>query len=390
MNILCIDVGTGTQDILLFDSSTELENCVQMVMPSPTQIVARKVRESTAAGRTLLLTGVTMGGGPCGWAIEDHLKAGLRVYATPEAARTLDDDLDRVAALGVTIADEREIEDVQATVAQDGCAIELRDVDMAAVASALGAFGEPARYDAVAVAAFDHGAAPPGYSDRRFRFDYISQKMEEWGDRPAPDALASFGSAAGALHPDLTRLQAVTATVRRAVGADLPVFVMDTGPAALLGSYGDGLVRDAASRNALFVNVGNFHTLGFHISGNRIRALFEHHTGLLDGPRLVGLLERLATGTLANDEVFADSGHGALVVGEAGSGPPELCAVTGPRRGMLDGVAMPWPLLLAVPHGDMMLAGCYGLLRAFAAHFPWSEREIMSRLEGGREAWGTT
>ena len=40
MRILAVDVGTGTQDILLFDSSGPVENCVKLVMPSPTQIAA--------------------------------------------------------------------------------------------------------------------------------------------------------------------------------------------------------------------------------------------------------------------------------------------------------------------------------------------------------------
>src|SRR4029453_9051290 len=99
MRILCIDVGTGTQDILLFDSSTEIENCVQMIMPSPPQIIARRAREATAKQHTILLNGVTMGGGPGAWAIEDHLRANFPVYAVPDAARTFDDDLTRVEAL---------------------------------------------------------------------------------------------------------------------------------------------------------------------------------------------------------------------------------------------------------------------------------------------------
>ena len=36
MRILAVDVGTGTQDILLFDTSGPVENSVKMVMPSPT------------------------------------------------------------------------------------------------------------------------------------------------------------------------------------------------------------------------------------------------------------------------------------------------------------------------------------------------------------------
>ena len=34
MKILAIDVGTGTQDILLFDSRRAVENSVQLVMPA--------------------------------------------------------------------------------------------------------------------------------------------------------------------------------------------------------------------------------------------------------------------------------------------------------------------------------------------------------------------
>jgi hypothetical protein len=48
---------------------------------------------------------------------------------------------------------------------------------------------------------------------------------------------------------------------------------------------------------------------------------------------------------------------------------------------MLAGVSTPWPVYMAVPHGDMMLAGCYGLLRAFAVHFPESAEAISSRLD---------
>ena len=36
MQILAVDIGTGTQDVLLFDSSRSPENCLKMVMPSPT------------------------------------------------------------------------------------------------------------------------------------------------------------------------------------------------------------------------------------------------------------------------------------------------------------------------------------------------------------------
>ena len=83
MQILAVDVGTGTQDVLLFDTDKEPENALKMVMPSPTRLLAQAIRDATQAGDDLLLTGVTMGGGPCGWAAEEHLKAGYRLFAPP-------------------------------------------------------------------------------------------------------------------------------------------------------------------------------------------------------------------------------------------------------------------------------------------------------------------
>src|SRR3990172_8190754 len=109
MRILSVDVGTGTQDILLFDSTQPVENAPQMAMPSPTQIAAGPIRRATTAGRAVALTGVIAGGGPCAWALEDHLRGGLAAYATPQAAATLDDDLDAVRALGVTLVSEDEL-----------------------------------------------------------------------------------------------------------------------------------------------------------------------------------------------------------------------------------------------------------------------------------------
>jgi uncharacterized protein (DUF1786 family) len=143
------------------------------------------------------------------------------------------------------------------------------------------------------------------------------------------------------------------------------------------------VVSGAVTGDCLFVNVGNFHTLAFHIRRERIVSLFEHHTGLLTPAKLIDLLGRLARTTLSNEEVFDDSGHGALYVPGGVSRPSaiELCLVTGPRRGMLAGAGAPWPVYMAVPHGDMMLAGCFGLLRAFARRFPDSAEKILTRLE---------
>lgn len=348
--ILAVDVGTGTQDILVFEGGTVVENSIQLVMPSPTALVAEQVRQATADRVDLVLSGVTMGGGPGHWAVEAHLKAGFNVYATPAAARTFDDDLSRVAAMGVRILDDGEVWQLTGT-----RTLELRDFYFEAVIDALRAFGVPTAFDAIAVAVFDHGAAPPGYSDRRFRFDYLRDQVSR-GAR-----LEQFGFLSGDIPPRMTRMQAVAATW---TGRE-SLFVMDTGPAAVLGAYDDRAVRAAA--HVLIANVGNFHTIAFLMEGGQIRGLFEHHTGELTAAELEAYLDQLAQGRIRDADVFDDMGHGALELGPVGWAP-ELLAVTGPRRAMLEGARRrPY---FAVPHGDMMIAGCFGLLRGVAAHLP--------------------
>jgi uncharacterized protein (DUF1786 family) len=367
LRVLAVDVGTGTQDILLFESDRTIENCFQLVMPSPTVIVAERIARATREGRPVLLTGRTMGGGPCAWAARDHAQAGHPCYATPDAARTLDDDLTMVEAQGLRIVDDAEARRLVATNA-DLVAIELRDFDSHALRTALTAFGVEPEVDVVAVAAFDHGAAPAGYSDRRFRFDLIERAVTQ-----RPDPLA-FAYRAAAIPPELTRLAAIAldAALYGGGAAKSPaIYVMDTGAAAVAGALED---PEVASRDGCLVaNIGNFHTLAFHLHGGRIISLFEHHTGLLDRPKVEGYLRDLARGALTNEAIFADSGHGALLlahpdVPDAADASPPFLAVTGPRRELLRGSSLrPYE---AVPHGDMMLAGCFGLLRAVAALDP--------------------
>src|SRR5260370_2815428 len=91
LRILAVDVGTGTQDILLFESGKTIENCFKMVMPSPTVIVAERIKRATERGQPILLTGVTMGGGPSHRAVRDHALAGHAVAVTPQARRTFED-----------------------------------------------------------------------------------------------------------------------------------------------------------------------------------------------------------------------------------------------------------------------------------------------------------
>jgi uncharacterized protein (DUF1786 family) len=384
MKILTVDVGTGTQDIFLYDSRLDLENGFKLVVPSPTMIVHRKLKEATRRGEAVLLSGVVMGGGPSQWAAEAHIRAGYPVYATPEAARSFNDDLNMVEQMGIQVVSADEAARLPGSVQR----LELRDFDFQAITRSLENFGvsfadhsgraSGRGLDAVAVAVFDHGEAPPEVSDRQFRFDYLDERIR------AENRLSAFAYPSGKVPKIMTRLQAV---VDSAQDIDAPLVVMDTAPAAVLGALFDPKV--AAQPRKLIANVGNFHTLAFRMGPGGIEAVFEHHTGLLDLAKLEGLLRRLADGSLQHADVFGDHGHGALVYA---SRPLSLLegpfgvVVSGPRRSlMLASALRPY---FAAPFGDMMIAGCFGLLAAVADVLPELAEPVQAslRLQGGRGA----
>lgn len=365
MRILCLDIGTGTQDILLFDSTVEVENCFQLVMPSPTVLVANQVREATRRRIPVLLTGHLMGGGPAAWAALDHVKAGLPVYATPSAALSFDDELDKVAATGIRIVSAED------TPARDAVRVMMGDLDLGAVRRAFAAFGVDLTFDALAVAVFDHGNAPPGVSDRTFRFEFLAERIRATG------RLSGFAFMRDEIPPRLTRMLAVAA----AAATDAPVMLMDTAPAAVRGALDDD--RVAAEPDALVANLGNFHTLAFRFTRGQISGVFEHHTGELTAPQLEEFLRELAAGTLTNAAVFDSQGHGAVLF-DTRPQPLNFLAVTGPRRSLLlDSPLRPY---FAVPYGDMMLAGAYGLLHAYSDLNPNSTEEIRGALARSRRA----
>ena len=359
MRILAIDVGTGTQDILLFDTDLVVENCPKLVVPSATAIIAQRVARATRQGTPILLTGVTMGGGPCAWAVEAHLKTGLPVYAMPDAARTFDDHLENVEAMGITIVSEDE-----AAKLNQATHIEMQDLDLPAVHRALEAFDVDPHYDGLAVAVFDHGAAPRDVSDRTFRFDHLRHVLEREND------LHAFGYLPEDLPTYLTRMRSVADTYR----GEADLVLLDTASAGALGTLGDP--RVAMETERLLVNLGNMHATAFHLQGTRVLSLFEHHTGLIDRPKLEHLVGALKSGGLSNAEVFDDHGHGAHRFGNGN--PHPLLAVTGPQRALLQG--SPLQPYFAVPHGDMMLSGCFGLVRAFAHRYPRWQDETARRL----------
>ncbi|NWG35805.1 MAG: DUF1786 domain-containing protein [Chloroflexi bacterium] len=388
MKILTVDIGTGTQDIFLYDSNLDLENGFKLVLPSPTMMIHRRLKQSLHARTPILLTGHQMGGGPSAWAIEEYARAGIPVYMTPSAATTLNDELDKVEALGIKIISEDEANGLPSTVHR----LELKDFDFPLIARTFADYGVSLDdVSAIAVAVFDHGNAPPGVSDRQFRFDYLDDRIRK------KNSLSAFAYRSSNIPEIMTRLQSVADS---AGDLPCPLVVMDTAPAAVLGATFDPVV--AKRERKIIVNVGNFHTLAFRLGEKGIEGVFEHHTGEIDLPKLEGLIRKLADGSLEHQDVFDDMGHGALMytgeVFEFGRDDFDV-VVTGPRRSMfqtadnrlltannrpssaVSGRLHPY---FATPFGDMMIAGCFGLLAAAAEILPDLAEAVIGSLRSGR------
>ena len=335
--MLAIDVGAGTQDILLWEAGQPMENNVKLVLPSWTTILAQQVREATRAGQPIYLTGNIMGGGPIVSAMKRHLRASHPVYITPRAALTIRDNLDQVRERGYTIVDE--VPDLP-----DLRVLRTRDVDLGALADALTPFGVTVP-QIVAIAVQDHGECLEG-SNRQFRFQLWREFVERGGQM--------LDLVYGEPPPCYTRMLAVQ---RDAPGAVL----MDTGPAALWGILEDEHAAVHSDEGFIAVNVGNQHTLGVLLRGGRIFGLFEHHTVLMTTQKLGQLVDRLRTGVLTNAEVFDDHGHGAFISPDYIPGEGfDFVAVTGPQRHL----AADLGYYFAAPYGDMMLTGSFGLVTA--------------------------
>jgi uncharacterized protein (DUF1786 family) len=367
MQVLTVDVGTGTQDIFLYDARVDIENGFKLIVPSPTLMIHRQIKAATRRGDALLLTGTIMGGGPSQWAAEDHVRAGLPVFATQDAARSFNDDLNAVMETGIQVISDDEARRIPPDVQR----IELRDFDFDAISAAFSGFGvDLTDLSAVAVAVFDHGNAPPDVSDRQFRFDYLDERIR------SENRLSAFAYRSEEIPAIMTRLQAVATSAAK---IDAPLVVMDTAPAAVLGAAFDARVENRD--RVMIANVGNFHTLAFRLGPRGIEGVFEHHTGLIDTVKLDALLRALADGSLQHADVFDDHGHGALIYSNEPLPFPlddYGVAVTGPRRSMMQSSELrPY---YPAPFGDMMIAGCFGLLAATADLVPETREAIKASL----------
>ena len=340
MRILAIDIGAGTQDILLFDSKKKIENCISLVLPTPSKFLAEKMK--TIEG-DVYLSGDTIGGGSLARAILSHLEKGYRVVMEESAAYSIRNDLDEVKSMGIEIGKRPESNHFQE--------LEIREVDLSILKNFLANFGEDIEVDVIAVAVQDHGVSPKGVSDRAFRFEKMETMLRR-DNRPetfhfTEDSIPSYS----------LRMRSAVKAIRRTSSS--PVLVMDTSFSAILGC-----IEEAASPS-LVVNLGNGHTIAALLVEGKIEGLYEHHTHELTSKKLEHDLSLFLRGELSGRKVFEENGHGAITL-KPYKGDVSVF-VTGPNRDLFNGTGMKF--VYAAPGGNTMMTGPMGLVRAAQYRF---------------------
>ena len=344
MKILAIDIGAGTQDILLFDSQKKVENCISFVLPTPSRFFAEKVKTIESH---VYIHGDTIGGGAIGRAIFRHLQKGYRVVMEESAAYSIRNDLDDVKALGIEVGEKPEPGQFEE--------LEIREVDLPLFEKFLLNFGEDLKVDVIAIAVQDHGVSPKGVSDRAFRFSNM-ERMLRRDNRPE-----TFHFLEGSIPFHCLRMKSAVAAVRRA--SSVQVLVMDTAFSAILGCL------EETNGPSLIVNVGNGHTIAALLWENRVEGLYEHHTHELTPEKMEHDLRLFVRGELDGKRVFRENGHGAVTLKSL----PGVFSVivTGPNRDLFRKTS--FKFIYAAPGGNTMMTGPMGLIRAVQYRFAPSE-----------------
>jgi uncharacterized protein (DUF1786 family) len=351
MKVLALDIGAGTEDVLLFDSQKKnIENCIKLVLPSPSSVFAAKVRGATQLCRDVFVKGEIIGGGAFSNALREHVGKGFRAIITEKTAYTIRNDLDEVRQLGLeTVKNENEPEGFHGEI------LTIEEINLAQLQTFLTGFGETfSDIDVVAIAAQDHGVFPKGTSNRKFRIQKIRELLKE---NPKPENLAFTEEE---IPPCFLRMKSAAEASRRQL-PNAKVLLMDTAPDAILGCVKDLAVEK--SDPVLAINLGNGHTMAAIISQGEIIGVMEHHTRLLTPQKIEHFLVDFADGKLTDEQVFQDNGHGLFYLVEPpGFSRIQKIAATGPNRSLLSDTKL--PIHFAAPAGDVMMTGPVGLVYA--------------------------
>ena len=338
MRILAVDIGTGTQDIMIYDSEKELENAIKLVLPSPHLYISQKIRQTE---NDIYFNGEIMGGGKIKNTILEHIKKGYKVVMEPTCAKTIRDNIEQVKSFAIEIADEKKDY-------KNYTKITLGDINITQLSEFLLGYDLEFDFDKLAIAVQDHGYNE-NMGDRDFRFEKIREKLKE------PISPLEFGFKDD-LPEYFTRMNAVRRQIADEGIEEIPL-VMDTKFASIAGMcYDETAIK---LKSFIVIDIGNGHTTAASIENGKIQGVFEHHTSSLTGESLERYIKRLASGEITHKEVYNDNGHGAHVLNPISE--IEKVIVSGPKRELIERTNLDWHH--AAPGGDVMMTGTVGLVK---------------------------
>ncbi len=335
MEVFTLDVGSGTQDFLFSSTDGELSvkigRGVKAVLPSPTKIIANRIRKS----QDVLLYGYTMGGGANKKAAVEHAKK-FKVFCTEKAALSFSDSLKKVESWGIKIVNSKE--DVEEDVEK----IEMKDVDWEFFQNILNLLDVNISEVISVVAVQDHGFSIEK-SNRKYRFELFERVLKKGA------TLSDFIYEMKKVPEYYNRMKSVVESYLDA-GLDGELYVVDTVFAAVAGCKSK--VRKFP---ALLLNFGNSHFVGVVVNRDgEILSMFEHHTKVIESRGedwIKSFVDRFLKGEVQFDDVYEDGGHGAYV-GEVVD-VKEIIS-TGPRVNL-----SPFDIV----SGDLMMTGNVGMIK---------------------------
>ncbi|MBQ6813184.1 MAG: DUF1786 domain-containing protein [Methanobrevibacter sp.] len=348
MKILAIDVGTGTEDILLYDTEKEIENSMKLVIPSPHLTIGQMISESES---NLYFDGVIMGGGKIKDRCLEHMEKGYEIVFEELSARTIRDNLEQVKSFGFEVVGQGSFnKDDKDNKYADYQKITLKDVDVDKLIDIFASFDLDLKVDELIVAVQDHGYSED-MGDRDFRFEKIREKL------PQPLPPETFAMEAEEVPLYFTRMQSVIKSLKESNPEFKPV-LMDTKFASLAGVCYD---KEVEKLNSFVVmDIGNGHTTVASIEDGKIQGVFEHHTRDLTPERLEELVIALADGTIRHEDVYDEGGHGAFALNPISK--IEKVVVAGPKRALIEQTGLDY--YHAAPGGDVMMTGTVGLVKS--------------------------
>lgn len=342
--VLCLDIGSRTQDALFFTRGESPANAVRFVLPSPALMLARRIAAHTETRRDIYLHGVVMGGGFI-QALTRHLDTGCRVAIHPETLRSF-------AKGAVELPEERLF--LRETCPEGYSPLETGDVNLVywkTLCLAAGLEFPPL----LAVAAQDHGG---GHGGAIFSCENPGYGMPLWRDtlhRFAQEGVPPEELVYTVAPPSLARLTAIQSITGGPVA--------DSASAALLGLLCVPTIAERSHREGvLLVNAGNSRTTAFLVYRERVFGIYEQQTFGIPPAAIAKNFIDFRLGWLPNETVLAAGGRGSLFIDL----PPEAegfkaAYITGPQRNLLQNMGQ-----MAAAFDDVTQTGCFGLLRGMA------------------------